>query len=135
MKKSIILLFGLCLFSLLTCFIQANNPKPVFLIQTSNSVPHGYEEVELKGDLAYSAGPNAIEAGVNENSVYIQFNQDFGYVNVTIYNPNGQLIYNDVVNTSVQQLLVIPLTNYNEGIYTIILESAFGYAEGEFEKD
>ena len=44
------------------------------------------------------------------------------------------MIYNDVVNTAVQQQLVIPITGFVDGIYTIVLENATGYVDGDFEK-
>lgn len=114
--------------------IPANNPKTTNVVQITNDVPHGYEEIELRGSLVFSPGSNPIEAGVNDNSVYIQFNQNFGNVNVTVYNPDGLTIYSGVVNTAVQQLLVIPLSFSTEGTYTVYLENATGYADGDFEK-
>ena len=82
----------------------------------------------------FNIGTGAIEVGVSENIIYISFHRDFGAVSITLYDPNGLTIYNDVVNTAIQQLVVIPITALNEGIYTIVLENAFGYADGEFEK-
>ena len=81
----------------------------------------------------YNAGPNAVEAGFNETSVYIQFNQNLGYVSVTVINPYGLTIYTGVVNTAVQQLVVIPVSLSAEGIYTIVLDNTSEYAEGDFE--
>ena len=45
------------------------------------------------------------------------------------------MVYNDVVNTAVQQQLVIPIAGLIDGVYTIVLENATGYADGEFEKN
>lgn len=135
MNKTVLLSFGLCMLSLGAGNIQASNPNTISLNQTTIDVPHGYEEIELKGSLMLNSGPNAVEAGVNENSVYIQFNQNLGYVNVTIINPYGWTIYNDVVNTAVQQILVVPISFTAEGIYTIILDNADDYADGDFEKN
>ena len=41
----------------------------------------------------------------------------------------------NVVNTAVQQQLVIPITDIVDGVYTVVLENATGYADGEFEKN
>lgn len=57
------------------------------------------------------------------------------YEKITIINPYGWTIYNDVVNTAVQQVLVVPISFTAEGIYTIILDNADDYAEGDFVKD
>lgn len=96
--------------------------------------PISAEQIHLHGTLDLGAGFNDIEAYVDENAVYLYFHRNFGYVNVTIYNPYGLTIYSDVVNTAVQQLLVIPVSLNDEGIYTIFLENATGYADGDFEK-
>ena len=124
---------GLCLFGLWVGNFPANNPKTMNTIQITNDVPHGYEQIELRGSLMLNAGPTAIEVGVSDDAIYVQFNQNFGNVTVTIYDPNGLIIYSDMVNTAVQQLLVIPVSLNNEGIYTIVLENATGYADGDFE--
>lgn len=135
MKKALLFLLCFCLLGLCVLETQAFNPEPSFSEEKTADLPPEYDEIELKGSLAYSVGSNAIEAGVNENSVYIRFNQNLGYVSVTIINPYGWTIYNDVVNTAVQQVLVIPISFTAEGIYTVILDNAFDYAEGDFEKD
>lgn len=132
MKKKTVLLLGFFVLGLCNGWaILAGNPK----VQETTNVPHGYDKIELQGNLMLNIGPNAIEAGYNENSIYIQFNQNLGYVDVTIYNPNGLMVYNDVVNTAVQQQLVIPIAGFIDGVYTIVLENATGYVDGEFEKN
>lgn len=134
MKARTIILAGLCVFSLLVLKANVNNPKSVSSFHNTSDFPNGYEEIELQGSLMFNIGTGAIEVGVSENTIYISFHRDFGAVSITLYDPNGLTIYNDVVNTAIQQLVVIPITALNEGIYTIVLENAFGYADGEFEK-
>ena len=99
-----------------------------------SDIPPGYEELELRGSLMLNAGPNSIEAYVYQNSVYVYFHQNFGNVQITLYDPNAVIIYNDVVNTAVQQIVIIPITSQAEGIYTIVFENPSGYADGDFEK-
>ncbi|MBR3711178.1 MAG: DUF3244 domain-containing protein [Bacteroidales bacterium] len=120
MKTTVPLLF--CLFAL--CITATSDPT---------DPPTGSEQIYLQGRLAYNAGPNDIEAYVDGNYVYVSFHRDFGAVSVTLYDPYGLSIYSDVVNTAIQQLVVIPINALNEGIYTIVLENANGYADGEFE--
>ncbi len=83
----------------------------------------------------YGIGPNTIVAGASDDAVYIGFNQDFGNVNISIYNGMGGLVYSTVVNTSVQSVVIIPFTSAASGSYTVELNSADGYADGDFEKD
>lgn len=135
MKKPFLFLICFCVLGFNASKIQAVNSEPTFVNQAMNDLPPGYEDIVLQGDLLFSCGPNAIIAGYNENSVYLQFNQNFGYVDVTIYNPNGLVVYSDVVNTAVQQLLIIPITGFVDGVYTMVLENANGYAEGDFEQN
>ena len=108
----------------------------LFLTATSDPTdpPTNAQTIHLKGSLDYNAGPNDIEAYLYGNYVYVEFHRDFGAVSITLYDPTSLVIYSDVVNTSVQQLVVIPITTLAEGIYTIVLENAFGYSDGEFEK-
>lgn len=121
MKAKAILLFCLCAI----CATATCDPE---------DPPTGAEQIFLHGRLDLNAGPNDIEVYLDGNYVYLYFHRDFGAVSVTLYNPMGAIIYSDVVNTSFQHLVVIPITTLAEGIYTIVLENAFGYSDGEFEK-
>ena len=134
MKKLLSALLCCCLLGFIVLEPQAINSEPIFVGETTDELPPSYDVIELQGSLVFSPGSNPIEAGVNDNSIYIQFNQNLGNINVTIYNPDGLTVYSGVVNTAVQQLLVIPLSFSTEGTYTIYLENATGYADGDFEK-
>ena len=112
----------------------AVNKEPISInYHYADNLPEGYTKIDLKGQLDVSVGPNAVVAGANENSVYIGFNQDFGTVNINIYNGAGLVVYNTVVNTSVQQVVIIPITSAASGTYTVELSNANGYADGDFE--
>lgn len=80
-------------------------------------------------------GPNAIEAGASDDSVYIGFNQCFGNVSITIYNSNNIVVYSTVVDTSVQQVVIIPFSTAAPDAYTVVLNHADNCAEGDFEKN
>lgn len=134
MEKKLLLLTGLCMLGFVTGIVQAVNPKTDPLRQETDIIPHGYDIIVLQGSLVFGMGPNAIEVGVNDNNVYIQFNQNFGTVAIKLYNPNGVNLYSGDVNTAVQQQLFVPVTFATEGTYYIFIENAWGYAEGEFEK-
>ena len=96
--------------------------------------PVSAEQIHLHGTLDLGLGSNDIEAYVDENAVYLSFHRNFGTVTVTVYNPNNLIIYSGVVNTAVQQVVVIPVSLSAEGLYTIVLDNAVEYAEGEFEQ-
>lgn len=98
-------------------------------------MPNEFDNIELMGSLMLGVGPNAIEAGASDDAVYIQFNQSFGNVNIAIYNSNGQQVYSTVVDTSVQQVVIIPFTSAAADAYTVKLNHADDYAEGDFEKN
>lgn len=100
----------------------------------SSDPPSTSEQIHLHGTLDFSISQDNVEAFVDENAVYVCFRRSFGYVTVSIYNPTGLTIYCSVVNTTVQQQLIIPISLNNEGIYTLVLENATGYADGDFEK-
>lgn len=136
MKRKKATLIGLFVLGLMTWNLQAENFKMSPEYNSVNSIPHGYDDIVLRGDLATSTGPNAIEAGASNDAVYIGFNQDFGNVNISIYNNDmGGLVYSTVVNTAVQPVVIIPFQNEANGTYTLELSNAIGYAEGEFDHE
>lgn len=136
MKKKVLLIVVLCAFGLCTWEAQALNYTSTPIIEgVMTDPPQGYEKIELQGSLMYGINPNAIVAGANDNSVYIGFNQSFGNVNISIYNGMGGLVYSTVVDTSVQSVVIIPFTSAASGSYTVELNNANGYADGDFEKD
>ena len=136
MKTKALLLFGICAIGLCTWRAQAVNIVPIPInISKTEDPPAGYEVINLKGTLMYGINPNAIVAGSSDNAVYIGFNQSFGNVNISIYNAMGGLVYSTVVNTNVQQTIIIPFSNVLSGTYTVELSNANGYAEGDFDKN
>lgn len=135
MKKKALLLSGLCAFGICIWEAQALNPETTLSYYAENIIPHGYDEINLQGTLMYNINPNAIEAGANDDAVYIGFNQSFGNVNISIYNALGGLVYSTVVNTDVQSSIIIPFANVLSGTYTVEVSNANGSVEGDFNKD
>ena len=135
MTKKIMFLTAAAVLALGATPVQAANrePAPLYYNEVDNP-PTGFEVIELHGKLDCNAGPNAIIAGASDNAVYLHFNQSFGYVNIGIYNAAGLLVYSTVVNTNVQPTVIIPFENVNTGIYTVVLDNANGYADGDFER-
>ena len=133
MKKAL-LLIGLCVSCLVNWQAQAANPESILLVNMENNLPQGYEEIELHGSIMLSVGPDTIDAGVGDNGVYIQFNQSVGNVTVSLYNGAGVLLYNNVVNTDVQQVVQIPMVILLGEEYLLELDNANGIAEGYFER-
>lgn len=138
MKKKVLLLVGLIVIGLCAWETQAMSIVSISIPTNHKDVedpPPGYEKINLQGSLMFGVGPNAVVAGASDDAVYIGFNQDFGTVNINIYNGAGLVTYSTVVNTSVQQVVIIPITSAASGTYTVELSSANGYADGDFEHD
>ena len=135
MNKKALILISLCVIGLHIREVQAVvlNTTPITI--ENNNVPNGFDEIILQGSLMLGIGPNSIEAGASDDAVYIQFNQNFGNVNIAIYNSNGQQVYSTVVDTSIQQVVIIPFTSAADDAYTVKLNHADDYAEGDFEKN
>lgn len=135
MNKKVLFFIGLCALGFCTWQVQAVNSisSPINNLEIADP-PTGYEKIELLGTLMLNVGPNAIVAGASDNAVYIGFNQSFGNVNISIYNGMGGLVYNTVVNTDVQQVVIIPFTNVN-GSYIVELCNANGYVNGYFDHE
>ena len=136
MKKKELIIIGLCALSLFIGDAQAFNTVSIPIANCDVAdPPQSYEMINLHGSLMFGINPNAIVAGASEDAVYIGFNQSFGNVNISIYNSLGGLVYSTVVNTDVQQVVIIPITSAASGSYTVELNNANGYAEGEFDHD
>ena len=136
MKTKTLLLVGLCAIGLCSWEAQAVNTKPTPINKTEIAdPPQGYDKINLKGSLMLGINPNAIVAGVSDVDIYLGFNQSFGNVNISIYNGMGGLVYSTVVNTDVQQVVIIPFNAAASGTYTVELSNANGYADGEFDHD
>ena len=137
MKKNILVFVSLCALCLFTWQVQAVNVErlSITIINTEDNVPTGYEAFYLEGKLSYSTGPNDIVAGANKNSVYLHFNQSFGNVSISIYNEEGNLVYNSVVDTSMQRTVIIPIMGNSDSTFSVVLDSTFGDAEGDFRRN
>ena len=136
MNSKNIILLGLCIIGLCAWEAQATNLNNISIINVEDNVPTGYETINLQGTLMMGTNPNAITAGYSRNAVYVHFNQSFGNVSVALYNEDGVLVYSTVVNTNVQQTLIIPIANNNgNGGYYLTLDNANGYAEGDFRRN
>ena len=136
MKNKIFILAGFCALCLCSWETQAANNKHVSIINVEDNLPTGYEKIELQGSLMMGPNPNAITAGYSRNAVCVHFSQSFGSVSVALHNEDGVLVYSTVVNTDVQQTLIIPIANNSgNGGYYITLDNANGYAEGDFSRN
>lgn len=133
MKTKVFFFISLCAIGLCVLKVQATCLETTPIRYLEKNLPDGYDEIYLHGELMFNAG--AIEAGASDDAVYIQFNQSFGNVDISIYSSSGALAYNTVVNTNVQTVVIIPFTAANTGSYTVFLENATGYAEGDFDHD
>lgn len=138
MKQRVFTLLLVCILSP-TTFNANNYWRPIDEIyQKSIGTPDDPPEltfIELLGKLDMNAGPNDITAWVESSMVRVSFSRSFGYVSVKLYSPSGVLIHSSVVDTSVQSQVVIPFLNSTNGTYTLVLENASGYVEGEFVED
>ena len=136
MKKKALIFIGLCTLALCSWQAQAVNTEPLPInIGEIADPPQGFEKIILFGDLLLNVGPNAIVAGASDDAIYIGFNQSFGNVDISIYNDMSNLVYRTIVNSDAQPVVIIPFVGFASGSYTIELNNANGYAEGDFEHD
>ena len=134
MKTRTIVIACFCIFCLqigsAKGFITATDPEYLY---KSDNLPPGYTEIELKGKLNCNPGPNDIEAGANDNSVYIHFNSSFGLVSISIYNESGFLVSRCVLDTATQGTVIIPISITLNGNFSVVLDNDYGSVEGDFE--
>ena len=138
MKTKALLFISFIALSLIICKTQAMNtvstPTPISKYDVGDPPPE-YEKINLLGTLMYGINLNAIVAGASDDAVYIGFNLDLGNMNISIYNGTGILVYNDVVDTSVQPTVIVPFQTAASDTYTLELSNGTGYAEGVFNKN
>ena len=136
MKTKALLFVGFFALNLSSWEVHAINavsvPTTIYKYDVEDPPP-GYEKINLLGDLMLNIGPNAIVAGASVDAVYIGFNQSIGNVNISIFNGMGGLVYSTVVNTNVQQSVIIPFSSALSGSYTVEISNVNGYADGDFE--
>lgn len=136
MKNKALVFAGLCALGLCIGDAQASNPQQVHInMDKADNIPSTAEIIKLQGRLDFNTNPDDIEAGATDNAVYLYFNQNFGNVSISLYSPMGLLVYNCVVDTSMQQLVVIPIASSVSGTYTVVLDNANGLVEGDFERN
>lgn len=111
-------------------FVQNDIPIQIEI----SDIPPGMTEIDLYGTLDVNPGPNTVEAYADANNVYIYFYQNFGNVNIILLNDSNNIIYDNTINTAVQNKCVIPISNASMGLFTLVLNNANGYAEGGFTR-
>ena len=137
-NMKVLVIVGLYAIGFCTMNVLAANPKQTSIntVMYDNHIPTGAEKISMQGKLELSANPDDIEAGATRNAVYLYFNQNFGNGSISLYNPEGQLIYSNVVDTSVQRYVTIPIANNSgNGDYYLTLDNANGFAEGDFNRN
>ncbi len=131
-NKKLLLILGVFSLIMLQATLVSQNLNPTE-IQKSD-VPPGMTEIVLQGTLDLNHRPNSFEAYADGDFVYICFNQNFGFVSIMIMTESGSVIYDNTINTAVQSTCIIPISGFNTGTYTLILNDANDYAEGDFIK-
>lgn len=127
------LLFLIGLFSMVpVCQNVYASDQVHFYCVSQVTIPEGYDIIELYGDLIRGSNLNAIEAGIGENDIYIHFNQNLETVSIYLYNDLGVLLYHNLVNTAIQQTVIIPINSAYNGSYYLEIDNATGYAGGDF---
>lgn len=96
--------------------------------------PPNQTAIVLIGQLDNNQGPNDVEAYTDQVNVYVVFHRSFGVVNITLYNESWVSIYSNVVDTAIQQTVIIPISGTPSGIYSVLLENGLGFSEGDFSK-
>ncbi|MBR5781662.1 MAG: DUF3244 domain-containing protein [Bacteroidales bacterium] len=77
-------------------------------------------------------GEEPIEIYQQTSMIVIQFNVSLGELNIYIENENGNVVYSSSTNTSSRLVNMIPIGNFPNGDYIIIIEGDNGSAEASF---
>ena len=91
--------------------------------------------IVLKGDFGKDIvfrGEEPIEIYQQTSMIVIQFNVSLGELNIYIENENGNVVYSSSTNTSSRLVNMIPIGNFPNGDYIIIIEGDNGSADASF---
>mgnify|MGYP002391577889 CR=1 FL=1 len=96
------------------------------------------KEIELKGSLhegsIRSLVENPVQATISTSTLQVLFLCNVGIVQVEISSQAGNLIYNETVDTDLQDYLSIDVSGWQSGFYQIrIVNSSGQYLYGLFE--
>ncbi len=95
------------------------------------------EEIELKGDLA-SLGIKSVQKTIrliqNSTGLEATFFRNLGTIDILIYDDSGNPVYEESVDTSIENQTTIDLSNLSQGQYEIkFINSQNQSMYGDFE--
>ena len=95
------------------------------------------QKIPLKGALtppptAKSKDSEPVIVDDLDYCLYVTFTQDFGVLNVTVTDEYGCNVFQQSVNTSSTNYLVIPTNNFCAGTYSITISGSEGSVTGMF---
>ncbi len=121
----------LCIACLLLSLVTVANPA---------YLPGSKEKVRLKGSLGTISvkslpATEPVEVYYSDTAVEVMFNKSLGNLTITVTGKWGLTVYSNTVNATAGGSLMIPITNWNAGTYTVrITNGQGGCLEGSFEK-
>ncbi|MDN5292036.1 MAG: hypothetical protein PWQ06_2275 [Anaerophaga sp.] len=93
-------------------------------------------EILLRGELesgGFRSGGDVVTAEMQGNVIMALFHKDVGNLLVTLTNSTGEQVYEILVNTSVYQQALIPISGLPAGVYSITFSNGLGTMYGDFE--
>ncbi len=92
--------------------------------------------IALEGEFrtgGFRSGGDAVTAEVQGSTIIATFHKNLGNVSITITNGSGGIVYEAMVDTSIQPQVFISLTGLPQGIYIINFSNGLGSMYGDFE--
>lgn len=108
----------------------------MMVIAFSNNSDETTEPIYLEGDYldgGIRSGGDIICAEIQGNILISHFYMDIGFIHIKVNNHAYETVYETIINTSEQGLLLIPLTGLPPGEYTIQYHKEGNYLYGDFE--
>jgi hypothetical protein len=102
--------------------------------------PDKEKEIDLEGTLhdliIESLLPDPIHASINSYNLNAEFLSNLGVISVEVYSASGSLVYQNNVNTQIQQSISINISDWDSGVYKIRFVNSDGnFMYGSFEID
>jgi len=102
-----------------------------------NDNKNAAKEINLSGNLStvkQRSLVQPIQAFITEQFIEIDFNASLGTIVLSMYDETGSAVYQQSVNTYAGQQLLIDITSFDAGQYSIeFINSQNEYFSGDFE--
>lgn len=117
------------------CMLSVQDVFGTIIIRKDDPIPGGVPMVATRLNTFYSI-PNSIipvSADLNDSELIIDFNSSIGIATITIENQNGDVVYQDLLDTNSELETNIETGGYDSGNFTLRVSYGSTKLIGDFQ--